>query len=57
MGKSDADLQPDSPVLSGLHSPQSANSPTAPHMRRKSVLPIDPQVMRDLEVGFLKSGQ
>lgn len=52
--------QPATPVGLGIHGRDpppaaSANaSPTgqSPHMRRKSVLPIDPAVMRDLQVSF-----
>jgi serine/threonine-protein phosphatase 2A regulatory subunit B' len=39
---------PESPVLNAAASPASQQQ-TPPHMRRKSVLPIDPAVMRDLE--------
>ena len=52
---------PVSPVGLGIHgnanSPGGPASPTpsggagGPHLRRKSVLPIDPAVMRDLQVG------
>ncbi|RSH94624.1 Serine/threonine-protein phosphatase 2A 56 kDa regulatory subunit delta isoform [Saitozyma podzolica] len=43
---------PTAPVGLGIHSnsPASPNTATGgPHMRRKSVLPIDPAVMRDLQ--------
>jgi len=39
-----------SPVGLGLHGQSSPNSsPNGPHIRRKSVLPMDPAVRRDLE--------
>ncbi|TXT10918.1 hypothetical protein VHUM_01669 [Vanrija humicola] len=42
---------PVTPLHSGAVNPAPASpSPTGPTMRRKSVLPIDPAVMRDLEV-------
>ncbi|BEI82081.1 hypothetical protein CcaverHIS002_0212410 [Cutaneotrichosporon cavernicola] len=40
---------PDSPVLNAAVAPGGSQPQTPPHMRRKSVLPIDPAVMRDLE--------
>jgi len=50
-------LQPASPVGLGINGPQpppaggASPSSQSPHMRRKSVLPLDPAVMRDLQVG------
>ncbi|ORY27459.1 protein phosphatase PP2A0 B subunit gamma isoform [Naematelia encephala] len=41
---------PITPVTLGMHPAQPASpSPQGPHIRRKSVLPIDPAVMRDLQ--------
>lgn len=53
---SKADIQPVTPVGLGIHGrePPAVASPTqAAHLRRKSVLPIDPAVRRDLEVSMV----
>jgi len=53
-----ADNQPSSPVSLTAQAQQgSSPSPTAPHMRRKSVLPLDPAVMRDLQVSLFLISQ